>query len=216
VLVGDGTATAVTSGDPLRRTSIDLVADAVIESGAIPRAIPDGGTMTIVFSDIEQSTRRAVELGDERWLELLGFHNALIRRHVERHGGYKVKSQGDGFMLAFPSARAALLCAIDVMRALEAHGKSRPTDALRIRIGMHTGEAIIEDGDLFGKSVVLAARIANQARGGEILVSSLVREIVESRGDLTFGQSRSVDLKGLSGAHTLHPVTWGARVRRDA
>jgi class 3 adenylate cyclase len=216
VLVGNGAAIAVASGDPLRRTSIDLVADAVIESGSIPRAIPDGGTMTIVFSDIEQSTRRAVELGDEQWLELLGFHNALIRRHVERHGGYEVKSQGDGFMLAFPSARAALLCAIDVMRALEAHGKSRPTDALRVRVGMHTGEAIIEDGDLFGKSVVLAARIANQARGGEILVSSLVREIVESRGDLTFGASRSVELKGLSGAHTLHPVNWGARARRDA
>jgi class 3 adenylate cyclase len=202
--------------DPLRRTSIDLVADAAVESGTLPHAIPDGGTLTIVFSDIEQSTRRAVELGDERWLELLGFHNSLIRRHLARHGGYEVKSQGDGFMLAFSSARSALLCSIDVMRALAVHGRSRPADALRIRIGMHTGEAILEDGDLFGKPVVLAARIANQARGGEILVSSLVREIVESRGDLSFGESRSVELKGLGGAHTLHPVDWGARRQRDA
>ena len=102
--------------------------------------------------------------------------------------GVEIKSQGDGFMLAFPSARAAVLCSIEIMRALDAHARSRPTDALRIRIGMHTGEAIVEDGDLFGKPVVLAARIANQARGGEILVSSLVREIVESRGDLAFGR----------------------------
>jgi class 3 adenylate cyclase len=212
VVAGNG-ADAVATDDVVRRTSIDLVAEAAAASGSIPRAVADGGTLTIVFSDIEQSTRRAVDLGDEAWLQLLGFHNALIRRHVERHGGYEVKAQGDGFMLAFPSARSALLCSIDVMRAFDAHGRSRPTDALRIRIGMHTGEALMEDGDLIGKPVVLAARIANQAFGGEILVSSLVREIVESRGDLAFGDSRSVELKGLSGAHTLHTVDWS---RRDA
>jgi class 3 adenylate cyclase len=94
------------------------------------------------------------------------------------------------------------------MRSLEAHARSRPTDALRIRIGMHAGEAIVEDGDLFGRPVVLAARIANQARGGEILVSSLVREIIESRGDLTFGETRHAELKGLSGTHGLHPIDW--------
>ena len=125
---------------------------------------------------------------------------------MERAGGYEVKAQGDGFMLAFPSARSAILCSMEIMRALEVHGRSRPNDALRVRIGMHTGEAIEEDGDLFGKPVVLAARIANQASGGEILVSSLVREIVESRGDLTFGASREVELKGLVGRHLLHPA----------
>ena len=67
----------------------------------------------------------------------------------------------------------------------------------------------MEDGDLFGQPVVLAARIASQARGGEILVSSLVREIVESRGDLVFGPTREVELKGMAGAHRLHPITWG-------
>ena len=81
---------------------------------------------------------------------------------------------------------------------------------------MHTGEAIEEDGDLFGKPVVLAARIANQASGGEILVSSLVREIVESRGDLTFGASREVELKGLVGRHLLHPLLWSDRIDRDS
>ena len=65
--------------------------------------------MTIVFSDIEGSTRRAEQLGDEAWMELLSFHNRLVRRQVERAGGYEVKAQGDGFMLAFPSARSAIL-----------------------------------------------------------------------------------------------------------
>jgi class 3 adenylate cyclase len=208
VVASNGAFARSASEDVVRQTSIDVVAGAAVASGSIPDAVPAGGTLTIVFSDIEQSTRRAVELGDERWLELIGFHNALIRRHVARYCGYEVKSQGDGFMLAFSSARSALLFSIDVMRALENHARSRPTDAVRIRVGMHTGEAIIEDGDLFGKPVVLASRIANQARGGEILVSSLVREIVESRGDLTFGESRRVELKGLSGEHTLHAVDW--------
>ena len=92
------------------------------------------------------------------------------------------------------------------------YARSRPTDALRIRIGMHTGEAIVEDGDLFGKPVVLAARGSRTRRvRGEILVSSLVREIVESRGDLAFGAIRQVELKGLAGSHSLHSVDWMKR-----
>ena len=207
--------------DDVRRTSIDLVAAAAGADPA-PMVQTGSGTLTIVFSDIEGSTRRAEQLGDEAWMQLLSFHNRLVRRQVERAGGYEVKAQGDGFMLAFPSARSAILCSIEIMRALEVHGRSRPNDALRVRIGMHTGEAIEEDGDLFGKPVVLAARIANQANGGEILVSSLVREIVESRGDLTFGASREVELKGLVGRHLLHPLMWSDRmtetrvVREDA
>ncbi|HEX9259897.1 MAG TPA: adenylate/guanylate cyclase domain-containing protein, partial [Acidimicrobiales bacterium] len=197
--------------DDVRRTSIDIVAAAAGADRA-PMVQPGSGTLTIVFSDIEGSTRRAEQLGDEAWMELLGFHNRLVRRQVERAGGYEVKAQGDGFMLAFPSARSAILCSMEIMRALEVHGRSRPNDALRVRIGMHTGEAIEEDGDLFGKPVVLAARIANQASGGEILVSSLVREIVESRGDLIFGASREVELKGLVGRHLLHPLMWSDRM----
>jgi adenylate cyclase len=205
------------TADDIRRTSIDIVAEAA-SADPSPMVQTGSGTLTIVFSDIEGSTRRAEQLGDAAWMELLNFHNRLMRRQVERAGGYEVKAQGDGFMLAFPSARAAISCSIEVMRALEVHGRSRPNDALRIRVGMHTGEAIEEDGDLFGRPVILAARIANQAVGGEILVSSLVREIVESRGDLAFGPSREVELKGLAGHHLLHPVLWSdrAKVAREA
>jgi adenylate cyclase len=210
VIISEDNALNPTNDDPLRRTSIDLVAEAAA-ADPLPPALSRGGTLTIVFSDIEQSTRRGSELGDERWMRLLGFHNSVVRRHLERSGGFEVKSQGDGFMLAFPSARAAVLCSIDIMRALDAHGRSQPTDALRIRIGMHAGEAIVEDGDLFGKPVVLAARIASEARGGEILVSSLVREIVESRGDLRFGESRQAILKGLAGSYALHAIDWLTR-----
>lgn len=205
----DGRAPAV---DAQAQTSIDLVA-AAAAADPVPASsvLEGGGTLTIVFSDIEQSTRRSEQLGDEAWMRLLTFHNTLVRRHVERSGGVEVKAQGDGFMLAFSSARSAVLCSIDIMRALDAHARSHPHDAMRVRIGMHTGEAVLEDGDLFGKPVILAARIANQAGGGEILVSSLVREIVESRGDLSFGASREAALKGLRGNYALHSVAWTDR-----
>jgi class 3 adenylate cyclase len=196
---------ADSGGDPLRRSSIDLVAAAATVD-PLPSTLTSGGTRTIVFSDIEQSTRRALTLGDERWMALLAVHSRLVRRHVQRSGGIEVKALGDGFMLAFPGARSAVLCSIDIMRSVEAHARSHPTEALRIRIGMHTGEATVEDSNLFGRPVVVAARIANLAHGGEILVSSLVREIVESRGEFRFGDSREVELNGLDGRLRLHPV----------
>jgi len=196
--------------DDVNATSIDLVAAAAVEQPPdLAELSRGGGTLTIVFSDIEDSTRRAVELGDEKWFALLELHNTLIRRQLTRHGGREIKAQGDGFMLSFSSARRAVQCMIDVQRGLAAHARSRPTDGLRVRFGAHTGEAIHdESGDLFGRHVIVAARIANCAHGGEILLSSLLREIVESHGDLHFGPSRAVALKGLDESHTVHTVEW--------
>ena len=193
----------------LRQTSIDLVAVAVAEDRPDLRAIErDKGTLTIAFSDIESSTERAVAIGDEKWFELLGIHNSIVRRQVSRHGGTEIKSQGDGFMLTFPSARRGVQCMIEVQRALAAHGREHPDQQVSIRVGLHTGEVIVDDdGDLFGRHVNLAARIANQASGGEVLVSSLLREIIDARSDMKFGESRSVELKGMGGAHTVHPIT---------
>jgi class 3 adenylate cyclase len=191
-------------------TSIDLVAAAAAADPPDVASLPaDAGTLTIVFSDIENSTLRAVEVGDERWVALLEVHNSIVRRQVTRHRGTEIKSQGDGFMLSFPSARSALSCMIDVQRALTTVARSRPADSLRVRVGVHTGEVIQgDDGDLFGRHVVMAARVAGTARGGEILVSSLVRELVEPRGEFAFGTTRDVELKGLGGTHLVHPVEW--------
>jgi class 3 adenylate cyclase len=81
-------------------------------------------------------------------------------------------------------------------------------EPIRVRIGLHTGEAIKQDEDFFGKNVILAARVASQAKGGEILVSSLLKEITDSAGEVTFGGEREVELKGLSGTHRLFEVVW--------
>jgi GGDEF domain-containing protein len=84
----------------------------------VGRATAPDGTVTILFTDIEDSTALNERLGDRRWLELLRAHNAIVRDCVREHGGYEVKAQGDGFMVAYPSAREALGCAVDMERKL--------------------------------------------------------------------------------------------------
>jgi adenylate cyclase len=193
-----------------RMTSIDAVADAVDEERAkVANLAPAGGTITIVFSDIESSTQMAMSLSDTRWFDVLGEHNEIIRRNLGRYGGTEVKSQGDGFMLTFPAARSAVLCMIDIQRELAQRALSEPDAPIRIRIGVHTGEAIVDaDGDLFGKHIIMAARIANLAHGGQILASSITKEITSSHGDLEFGSAQEVTLKGIEGNYYVHEVIW--------
>ena len=170
------------------------------------QAAPDG-TVTILFSEIEGSTAKTEELGDQRWMDVLREHNAIVREHLAAHEGFEVKSEGDGFMLAFQSARKALQCAIETQKAFAK--RAEPSDVpIQVRMGLHTGEMIKEGDDFFGKHVILAARIAAQADGGEILVSSLLRELTASGGDIDFGEPRSVELKGLAGVQEMFPISW--------
>ncbi|GAG20953.1 unnamed protein product, partial [marine sediment metagenome] len=150
--------------DPtVSQSSIDAVAASVYVDKPDLRqhAAPDG-TVTILFTDIEGSTEMTERLGDRRWLELLRGHNAIVREQVAAHEGFEVKSEGDGFMLAFGSARRALQCAVDTQRAFARHNESAE-EPIRVRIGLHTGEAIKEADDFYGKNVILAARIAGEA-----------------------------------------------------
>jgi class 3 adenylate cyclase len=182
----------------LAPTSIDEVAESVTRSRPNLRsAAALDGTVTILFSDIAGSAELNDRLGDVRWVDLLRAHHALIREQVKRHGGYEVKAQGDGFMVAFPSARTAVQCARAIQAAIDGELRGHPDGPVRVRIGLHTGEAIREEDDFYGKNVVLAARIAAQAGAGEILASAVVKQLVESRGDITFSEERDVELKGL-------------------
>jgi adenylate cyclase len=201
-----------------QRTTIDDVADAV--EGLSPAEVlgvenePD--TLTIAFSDIESSTQLAVTLGDRAWLDLLRRHHELVSAHVLAHRGRIVKHQGDGYMLCFRSARGAILAAIGIQRDLTRHGEAFPDQSTRVRMGLHTGEVLAgDDGDLFGRHVVIAARIGALAEGAEVLVSSLVRQIVEPRGDLVFISPREVELRGLGAVETLHAVDWHAFPPRE-
>ena len=188
--------------------SIEAVASLIYDEQPNLRlhAAPDG-TVTLLFTDIEGSTELTERLGDQRWLELLRQHNEIIREQLAAHGGFEVKSVGDGFMLAFQSGRAGINCAIGIQRSLAERNEST-AEPVHVRIGLHTGEVIKEGDDFFGKHVILAARIAGQASGGEILVSSLLKELADSSGDVDFEDARQVELKGLSGEHQICVVNW--------
>ena len=163
--------------------------------------------MTILFSDIQGSTAKTEQLGDTKWMEVLREHNTVVRQQLKAHGGFEVKSEGDGFMLAFQSARKALQCAIETQRAFAKRNESAEEPVL-VRMGLHTGEVIKEGDDFFGKHVNLAARIAGQASGGQILVSSLLKQLTEGAGEFAFGDGRAVGLKGISGKQRLFEVQW--------
>jgi class 3 adenylate cyclase len=167
-------------------------------------AAPDG-TVTVVFTDIEESTRLNASFGDRAWLEVLRAHNALIADATEQHGGTVVKGQGDGFMLAFPSARRALDCARRIERDVAATFDD-PGSPIRVRIGVHVGEVVREWDDFFGHAVNYAARVAGAARGGEALVSSLVHELVAPTGEFTFEAPRSVEMKGIDGPQLVYAL----------
>jgi class 3 adenylate cyclase len=181
------------------RSNIEDLADwATVERPDLARLAPNG-RVAILFSDIEGSTALNERIGDRAWVRLIDRHDKMVSRHVRRHSGYVVKSQGDGFMIAFARPEQAVWCSMDVQRELA----KRP-NGIRVRIGIHEGKSVRRGDDLFGRNVAMAARVAAAAQGGEVLVSESVRDAVGN--DITFDDGRDVELKGFSGTHRLYAV----------
>lgn len=187
-------------------TSVDEIAEQVSASppDLTATSAPDG-TITIAFTDIEDSTRLNAFLGDQRWYEVLSAHNEVVRLITMEFKGTVVKNQGDGFMLAFPSSRTAVKCAVALERSIAERFRD-PGSPIRLRMGVHIGEAVREADDFFGHAVNYAARIASSAAGGEIVVSSLVHDLLAGTGEFEFATPRLVELKGLDGQHRIYPV----------
>ena len=204
--------TAVRVRDEGLRSTVLAPIDAIAAWAEVERpslrlaAAPDG-TVTLLFTDIEGSTAANERLGDSRWMEVLRAHNSIIRNELKARGGHEVKSHGDGFMLAFSSADVALECAIGIQRALADGGDAGLPEPVRVRIGVHTGEAVREARDFYGINVTLAARIADHARAGEILASPVVKELV-SDGDFVFEEAGALELKGVSERQRVYRVAW--------
>ena len=171
------------------------------EQPDVSSSVAADGTVSIVFTDIVDSTVLIGRLGDRAWLDLLRRHNAVIEEATAAHGGTVVETQGDGSMLAFSSARRAVACARSIQIEI-ANALADNSPPIRVRIGVHTGDALREADHFFGTTVHYAARVASQAVGGEVLVSNVVRELVASP-ELVFLEGRDVDLKGLAGSHRL-------------
>jgi class 3 adenylate cyclase/tetratricopeptide (TPR) repeat protein len=154
------------------------------------------GAVTVLFTDVEGSTDLRTRLGDEVADALLHMHEEIVRERVAHHGGREVKSLGDGFMVAFGSPRKAISCAIEIQRALDDRNRLNPGREIRIRIGINAGEVSEVAGDLMGAAVNAASRIAGKARGGQILIANVVKDLAGARPDLSYVDRGLYWLKG--------------------
>ena len=167
------------------------------------------GTVTIMFTDVEGSTQMLSSRGFTLSHEIMKAYEAIIEEKITEHAGRRIKGLGDGVMVSFGSSRHAVECAIGIQRAITEYSKQNPERKLKIRIGINTGEVVEEAGDIFGAAVNVAARVAGKARGGQILVSDVVRELVGPVAEIKFGYRGRFKLKGFPDRFRLHDVTPG-------
>jgi pilus assembly protein CpaF len=167
------------------------------------------GTVTIMFTDVEGSTRMLSSRGFTESHEIMKAYEAIIDEKVAEHAGRRIKGLGDGFMISFGSVRHGVECALEIQSAIAEYSKQNPERKIRIRIGLNTGEVVEEAGDIFGAAVNVAARVAGKAKGGEILVSDVVRALVGPMAEMKFAFRGRYKLKGFPDRWRLHQVTPG-------
>jgi pimeloyl-ACP methyl ester carboxylesterase len=187
-------------GGPAHRIQVEIerFLSEVWQMGGWEEAEPERMLATVLFTDIADSTMKAIELGDRGWRELLERHNALVRRELLRYRGREVDSAGDGFLATFDGPARAIRCASAIVEGM------REFD-LSVRAGLHTGECEIADGKVAGIAVHTGARVAAQANAGEVLVSSTVKDLVAGSG-ITFIERGAHALKGIPGEWRLFAV----------
>jgi class 3 adenylate cyclase len=170
----------------------DRVADEIEEflTGSRPEVEPDRVLVTVLFTDVVDSTKRANDLGDQAWGALLERHDVLVRREMARFRGREINTTGDGFLATFDGPARAVRCGEAIVEAVRTLG-------LDVRIGVHTGEIEIRDEDIGGIAVHIASRVMGLARAGEVLVTGTVRDLVAGS-SLAFVNRGQHALKGLS------------------
>ena len=193
-----------TSSPPMTSTPAPPPADLA----AVGTDVGTDGTVTILFCDMVDYAGITERLGDQASRTLLHEQHRLVRDALMRHGGREVKVQGDGFMVAFGGASRALRCAIDIQRSTHAYVPPAGSEAIAVHIGIHTGDALVEEGDYLGHTVIVASRLADVAGAGEILVSSLSEQLVQGSGEFTFAGHRETHLKGMSRAYVSATLSW--------
>jgi class 3 adenylate cyclase len=164
-------------------------------------AEPDRILATILFTDIVDSTKRAAEMGDRKWGDLLQQHHSIVRKELARFRGREVNTAGDGFLIAFDGPGRAIRCAIGIAHQVRSLG-------LQIRAGLHSGECETVGSNLGGIAVHIGSRVAGVAKAGEILVSGTVKDLVVGSG-ISFEDRGLHTLKGVPGEWHLFAVSCG-------
>jgi class 3 adenylate cyclase len=180
---------------------------ATFETSSDEAPLPNVGTVTILFCDMVDYAGMTERLGDQASHRILHEHHRIVRDAVSRNGGREIKVQGDGFMVAFGGVAPAMRCAIDTQRACRDH-VSADGEKIAVHIGIHTGDAVVEDDDYLGHTVIVASRLADAASPGEILVSSLSEQLVQGSGEFTFDGHRETRLKGMTRAQLSATLSW--------
>ncbi len=160
--------------------------------------------VTLLFADVAESTELTNRLGDHGAYSLIRRFCAIVRDAVVEHGGEALELRGDGALLAFSSPHAALACALQIQR------ECARTGPLAVRMGLHTGRALRLERGYFGQALILAARVADQARAGEILVSESLRDRVGGREEFRVGARRSLEIKGFPQRMNAFCIEWRA------
>lgn len=179
-----------------------------MNGGGPTRAMTETTTVTVLFTDVVGSVSMRQHQGETTAHGIMNAHNDLVRQQISQCAGREIKTIGDSFMVAFDSARKAVECAIGIQRALDDYNHQHPTHPVKVRIGLHTGEAILAGDDLFGSSVDAAARIMARAEGEQILVSDVVKTVLGAAKDIGFSGQTRVRLKGFPDRWRLWEVAW--------
>ncbi len=192
--------------EPARRGVATPLAEITLQSppvhGREPRAL------TLFVSDIANSSELIQRLGDEAAQQLIHAHNRIVRANLHQHQGVELQQTGDGFIATFEGASQALRCAVGLQRALDAARLGPPEALLRVRVGLHLGEPLLEEGRLFGVSMHTAARICGSCEGGEVRVSHGVWRRADGGSQYRADALGPVALKGIFDPVTLHRVHW--------
>ena len=208
LVILDGASPAPFLGDT--ESVLSALADFLgVELGPEPQPVDaDRGEplLTILFTDIEGSTVLTQRHGDAGAQAILHTHNAIVRDALRAHGGSEIKHTGDGIMASFASASRALRCSIAIQRAFDQRNQSAETQ-VRVRIGLNAGEPIVEEEDLFGTAVQLAARICGQAEPDQILAPIVVRELAAGK-QFLFADLGETELRGFEDPVRLFEVRW--------
>jgi class 3 adenylate cyclase len=188
-------------------SAIDVIASALEPvTPTLSRMSSPDGAVTLMLSDIADAPAVAGQLGPERWEQIVSDHHMLVERLLAGHSGQVLKFEGDGFLASFNSAHAGLHAAVDLQRTFTSGPADGPS--LAIRVGLHSGFVMGNPEQFMGRNVVLAARIAGQAKGGEILVSSSARDYTSSDPSFRFEEHGEYHFKGLLGEHVVYSVLW--------
>ena len=207
LMEGDSVAPFVGDAKAVLDASMAFLAEGSAAGGS--RADHDNAIRTILFTDLESHTELFQRLGDAGARAILREHEELVRNSLRAHCGEEVKSFGDGFLATFDSTQEALRCAIELQQMTTA---ADLPGSVRLRVGINAGEPIAEAEDLYGNSVIVASELAGRAVGGQILSSSVVRELAAGKG-FHFQELGETSVSGADGPVRIFEVQWQEAAR---